>query len=72
MHREPDYTVLTNSRIIYFNAKFLGRYDLVTIPYQKLERMVAERGMLRFGKITFYDENQEEIASNRVPKDQIQ
>ncbi len=34
--------------------------------------MVAERGMLRFGTITFYDENQEEIALYRVPKDQIE
>jgi hypothetical protein len=68
----PDYTVLTNQRIIYFNAKYLGRYELATIPYQKLERMVAERGMLRFGTITFVDENEEEIALNRVPKDQIE
>jgi hypothetical protein len=34
--------------------------------------MIAQRGMLRFGTITFYDENEEEIALNRVPKEQIE
>ena len=27
----PDYTVLTDRRIIYFNDKYLGRYELTVI-----------------------------------------
>jgi hypothetical protein len=68
----PDYTVLTNYRIIYFNEKHLGRYDFVVIPYSKLQTMKAERGLLTFGKISFRDEQDEEIALYRVSKEQIE
>jgi hypothetical protein len=62
----PDYTVLTNNRIIYFNDKHLGRFELIIIPYSKLQTMKAERGLL------FKDEDQEEIALNKVKKAQIE
>jgi hypothetical protein len=68
----PDYTVLTNQRIIYFNDKHLGRFELALIPYSKLQIMHAERGLLSFGKIVFKDENDEEIALNKVRKEQIE
>ena len=68
----PDYTVLTNNRILYFNDKHLGRYELVVIPYSKLQTMKAERGLLTFGKILFVDENMEEIILNKVRKEQIE
>jgi hypothetical protein len=68
----PDYTVLTNLRIVYFNDKHLGRFELIIIPYSKLQTMRAERGLLAFGKILFIDENNEEISLNRVSKEQIE
>jgi len=64
----PDYTVLTDRRIIYFNDKHLGRYELTVIPYSKLQTMKAERGLLTFGKIMFIDENKEEISLHKVKK----
>jgi hypothetical protein len=68
----PDYTVLTNNRIIYFNDKYFGRFEFITIPYSKLQTMKAERGLLTFGKILFKSENLEEIMLNWVKKEQIQ
>lgn len=68
----PDYTVLTNQRIIYFNDKHLGRFELTVIPYTKLQYMKAERGLLSFGKILFKDEKDEEIELNKVKKEQIE
>jgi hypothetical protein len=68
----PDYTVLTNHRIIYFNDKHLGRFELVVIPYSKLQTMEAERGLLTFGKILFVNENKDEINLKKVKKEQIE
>jgi len=33
---KPDYFFLTDRRIIYFDEKHLGRYDLSSIPFTKL------------------------------------
>lgn len=68
----PDYTVLTDTRIIYFNDKHLGRFEFIVIPYSKLQTMKAERGLLTFGRITFTSENGEEISLNLVKKEQIE
>lgn len=68
----PDYTVLTDRRILYFNDKHLGRFELIVIPYSKLQTMKAERGLLTFGKIVFTSENGEEIPLNLVKKEQIE
>ena len=64
----PDYTVLTDRRIMYFNDKHLGRFELTVIPYSKLQTMKAERGLITFGKLLFRDENGEEISLNKVKK----
>ena len=69
---KPDWTILTDSRIVYFNEKHLGRYDLVVIPYTQLKLMIAERGMLSFGSIQFQKENGEEVKLERVPKNAIE
>ena len=68
----PDYTVLTNRRIIYFNDKYLGRYDMVVIPYPKLQHMEAERGLITYGKLLMRNENEEEINLNKVQKEQLE
>ena len=69
---KPDYTVLTDRRILYFNEKFLGRYELKVIPYQKLEEMKAERGRVRYGSIAFKDEDGEVVSLNRVSKEYLE
>jgi hypothetical protein len=68
----PDYTVLTDRRILYFNDKHLRRFELTVIPYSKLQTMKAERGLLTFGKIILTSENGEDISLNLVKKDQIE
>jgi hypothetical protein len=68
---KPEWAVLTNSRILYFDEKHLGRYDLVVIPHTKLRYMKAEKGAVSFGKIMFVKEDGEEVSLERVPKSQL-
>jgi len=69
---KPEYTILTDRRILYFNEKILRRYDLSDIPYSRLLEMTAEMGRLRFGSIEFTSEDKKEIKLEHVPKDDIQ
>jgi hypothetical protein len=68
----PEFTFLTNRRIIYYNQKILGRYDLIDIPYSRLSEMKAERGRMSFGSIVFVSEEGDEIVLKKVPKDHIE
>jgi hypothetical protein len=54
---KPDYIILTNLRLIYFNEKHLGRYDFKSIPFQKLLQMNASRGIFLWGDISFKGED---------------
>jgi hypothetical protein len=70
---KPNYTLLTDRRILYFDEKHLGRYDLVDIPYSKLKSMRAERGVVTFGSIEFIGEQEEDpVLLSRIPKDEIE
>ncbi len=70
---KPEYTVLTDRRILYFNEKILNRYDLEDIPYSKLMEMKAERGRVRFGSIEFKNEEKKKpIKLSKVPKKDIE
>ena len=70
---KPEYTVLTDRRILYFNEKILNRYDLEDIPYSKLMEMKAERGRVRFGSIEFKSEEMKKpIKLSKVPKRDIE
>jgi len=71
--QKPNYTLLTDRRILYFDEKHLGRYDLVDIPYSKLQSLWAERGVVSFGSIQFKGERDEEpITLSMVPKDEVE
>ena len=70
---KPEYTILTDRRILYFDEKFLGRYDLVDIPYSKLVEVKAERDRVRSGSIRFTSEElKKPIKLNKVPKKSIE
>jgi hypothetical protein len=70
---KPEYTLLTDRRILYFNEKFFGRYDLSDIPYSKLESISAERGRMRFSSIEFQKESEEKpLLLSKVPKEDIE
>ena len=64
----PDYIILTNIRLIYFNEKHLGRYELRSIPFQKLLEMKAHRGAVAWGDISFKGEDGTIIALERVDR----
>jgi len=44
---KPTYMVVTNKRVIYFDSKFLGRYDMITIPYSKIRQAHGKKGKVR-------------------------
>ncbi|MCX6653971.1 MAG: PH domain-containing protein [Candidatus Bathyarchaeota archaeon] len=54
---KPDYIILTNIRLVYFNEKHLGRYDFRSLPFQKLLKMDANRGIFLWGNISFKNED---------------
>jgi hypothetical protein len=64
----PDYIILTNIRIVYFNEKHLGRYAFKSIPFQKLLRMRAHRGALLWGDISFTGEDGTVILLEKVDR----
>ena len=68
----PEFTFLTDRRVIYYNQKILGRFDLIDIPYSRMAGMKAERGMIANGTMSFTSEDGEEISLKRIPKDEIE
>jgi len=64
----PDYIILTNLRVVYFNEKHLGRYAFKSIPFQKLLQMRAHRGALLWGDISFTSEDGTVILLERVDR----
>ena len=70
---KPEYTILTDRRILYFDEKFLGRYDLADVPFSKLVEVKAERGRVRFGSIEFGSEElKKPIKLKKVPRGDIE
>ena len=68
----PEYTCLTNRRVIYYNQKVLGRYEIADIPYSRLALMSAERGRLLFSSLYLEGEDGAMIGLKRVPKEEIE
>jgi hypothetical protein len=64
----PDYILLTNLRLVYFNEKHLGCYAFKSIPFQKLLQMRAHRGALLWGDISFAGEDGTVILLERVDR----
>ncbi len=42
---KPKWLVVTDRRIIYFDEKILGRYDMISIPYEKVEKIYFVKGI---------------------------
>jgi len=68
----PDYIILTNFRIVYFNEKHLGRYEFRSIPFQKLLEMKAQRGMLVWGDISFKSEDGTVLKLEKVDRNDLE
>ncbi len=43
---KPKWVIVTNRRVIVFDEKLLGRYELTAVPYEKLEKVVYHRGLV--------------------------
>ncbi len=43
---KPKWFIVTDRRVIVFDEKIFGRYELVAVPYERLRRIVFKRGML--------------------------
>jgi hypothetical protein len=69
---KPDYIILTNLRVVYFNEKHLGRYAFESIPFQKLLQMRAHRGALLWGDISFKSEDGTVILLERVARHDLE
>ena len=68
----PDYIILTNLRVVYFDEKHLGRYAFKSIPFQKLLQMRAHRGALLWGDISFKSEDGTVILLERVDRHDLE
>ena len=68
----PDYIILTNLRVVYFDEKHLGRYAFKSIPFQKLLQMRAHRGALLWGDISFKSEDGTVILLERVDRQNLE
>ena len=68
----PDYIILTNLRVTYFDEKHLGRYTFKSIPFQKLLQMKAHRGTLLWGDISFTSEDGTVITLERVDRKDLE
>ena len=68
----PNYIILTNLRLVYFNEKHLGRYEFMSIPFQKILQMRAYRGVLLWGDISFKTEDGAVILLENVDHDELQ
>jgi len=69
---KPDYIILTNHRLLFFNEKHLGRYDFKSIPFQKLLQMSARRGTLLWGDISFKSEDDTVITLEKVDRSDLE
>ena len=68
----PDYIILTNLRLIYFDEKHLGRYAFTSIPFQKLLQIKAHKGAIVWGEISFKGEDGTVIRLERVSRKDIE
>lgn len=68
----PDYIILTNLRVVYFNEKHLGRYAFKSIPFQKLLQIRAHRGALLWGDISFESEDGTVILLEKVNRHELE
>ena len=68
----PDYIILTNIRLIYFDEKHLGRYAFKSIPFQKLLQIKAHKGGVMWGEVSFKSEDGTLIVLKRVNRNDLE
>ena len=76
--QKPNYMILTNSRIIFFDDRWIG-YEVKSIPFQKLLEIRAERGIFFWGDIYIKSEEpiggsddiKTELGENKKPQPHV-
>ena len=76
--QKPNYMILTNSRILFFDDRWIG-YEAKSIPFQKLLEVRAERGIFFWGDIYIKSEEpvggsddlKTELGENKKPQPHI-
>ncbi len=67
----PNYIILTNRRIIFFDEKMLWRYAFKSLPLEKIHQMKANRGTVFWGDISFKMEDGTIILLENVDKNKM-
>jgi len=68
---KPNYIILTNLRVAYFDEKHLGRYVFQSIPFEKLLHIRAHRGAAVWGEISLQSEDHTVIQLKRVSRGEL-
>jgi len=68
----PDYIILTNQRLVYFDEKHLGRFAFKSIPLQKLLQIKAHKGAIIWGEISFKSEDGTTLVLERVSRSDLE
>jgi hypothetical protein len=63
-----NFIVLTNIRLIYFDEKFLGRYDFKSLPLQKVLQISAHKGASGWGEVSIKMEDGTRYVVERVSR----
>jgi hypothetical protein len=66
-----NYIILTNIRLIYFDAKFLGRYVFKSLPLQKVLQISAHKGAIVWGEVTVRMEDGSLYTVERVSRNDV-
>jgi len=69
---KPNYIILTNLRIAYFDEQHLGRYVFKSIPFEKILHIEAHRGVAVWGDISFTSEDKTVIQLKRVNRGDLE
>jgi hypothetical protein len=66
-----NYIILTNTRLIYFDEKFLGRYIFKALPLQKLLQVSAHKGAIVWGEVSVKMEDGTSYTVERVSRNDM-
>ena len=71
MDLNPTYIVVTNKRVVCYDKKALGRYDLSAIPYSKIFKIIGKKGKMRGALTILGEERGMVIDVEKLKNDEI-
>lgn len=67
----PNFIILTNLRVVFFDEKMLWRYAFKSLPLEKILQMRANRGTVLWGDISFKMEDGTTVLLEKVDRDKM-